>query len=644
MGKLGIIKNKNRLAAVILAFLLPGAGHLYTGHHPRGLLLIAAFLLDVTAIIRLAGSDGGRHLLLIVYLGIMLPVFYFFSVFDSLQDMEADRTVPVSFGFIHGVLLSVSGAVMLVLVKPPEMLLPWMNEMAEFSVGPILMIASVWLLRSGKGEVSMIKLGRFTAGTLVLTVGALLLWDQIKGRNDLALLGQWWPVIFIALGIEVTLFSLIYKKEDTKLKLDAAGGMIALVITVTAYSVTQYADFPFKWLDQFNVDLNRTADYGDEKGFRYDKAVIKLPLEPDLSLIRIINPNGQVSVRSADVQEIEVQTAVWVDVTEQADANDIAEQSTVKVEPGQEVTLEAKGKEYGANGSRKPWMNITVTVPLSLSDQVVTEEETTEDPLSGGMDAETGLAPVLNESGTIAAEAPGLNTEQDAEEGLDGTTGQNGEPDTQPENDVDEQPALKMKVEAGNGPVDIQGLALPGGLDVKSTSGVVTVGNIYGPVTVKGNNGNIDARSIRGESSLETNNGMVKAVDIEGRLFANTLNGSLELKRILDDIQAETKNGKIRIDGAGSSVKADTLNGSIELNSPSVGGDWDLDSSVGEIKISMPEYGDFKVNGSVTFGNISTDLPLEVSKKTVRGTIGEGTYRIQINATNSISITRFKEA
>lgn len=643
MGKLGIIRNKNRLAAVILAFLLPGAGHLYTGHHPRGLLLIAAFLLDVTAIIRLAGSDGGRHLLLIVYLGIMLPVFYFFSVFDSLQDTETNRQAPVSFGLVHGIILSVSGAVMLVLVKPPEMLLPWMNELAELSVGPILMLASVWLLRSGKGEVSMIKLGRFTAGTLVLTVGALLLWDQIKGRNDLALLGQWWPVIFIALGVEVTLFSLIYKKEDTKLKLDAAGGMIALVITVTAYSVTQYADFPFKWLDQFNVDLNRTADYGDEKGFRYDKAVIKLPLEEELSLIRIINPNGQVSVRSADVQEIEVQTAVWVDVTEQADADAIAEQSTVKVEPGQEVTLEAKGKEYGANGSRMPWMNITVTVPLSLSDRVVTEEDTAEDPLTG-MDTETGLEPFLNESGTIAAEAPDFNAERNPEEELENPTGQNGESDTQPDTRTDEQPALKMKVEAGNGPVDVQGLALPGGLDIKSTSGVVTVGNIYGPVTVKGNNGDIDARSIRGESSLETNNGTVKASDIEGRLFANTLNGSLELKRIQDDIQAETKNGKIRIDGAGSSVKADTLNGSIELNSSSVGGDWDLDSSVGEIKLSMPENGDFKVYGSVTFGNITTDLPLEVSKKTLRGTIGEGTYRIQINATNSISITRFEGA
>lgn len=88
----------------------------------------------------------------------------------------------------------------------------------------------------------------------------------------------------------------------------------------------------------------------------------------------------------------------------------------------------------------------------------------------------------------------------------------------------------------------------------------------------------------------------------------------------------------------GASVKADTLNGDIELSSDIVGGNWDLDSSVGEIKLAMPENSHFTLYGSVTFGNITSELPLEVSKKTIRGTMGDGTFRIQINATNSISI------
>ncbi|RCW44143.1 DUF6677 family protein [Paenibacillus prosopidis] len=626
MGKLGIKRKKSRLLAVLFAFLMPGAGHMYTGQHPKGLLLIASFLLDLTAIVRLADSDGGRHLLLIVYLGIMLPVFYFISVFDSLQSMEVEDDSPVPLGLIHGILLLFAGTIMLILLKPPEVILPWMNELAELCVGPIIIVTAVLLLRLRKGTVSMYKLGRFTAAALVLTVGALLLWDQIQGRNDISLLGQWWPVLFILLGIEIILFSLKFRGMEKKLRLDIVGGMIALVITTTAYVVTQYADIPFRWLDQFNVDLNGTAEYGEEKGFRFDKAVIKVPLDESASLIRVVNPNGQVTIRSADVQEIELQTAVWVDLTEESEAETVAEQSTVKITPGNEVTLEAKGQAYGANGGRKPRMNMIVTVPLSMSDQLEAEETTLIE----------STLPVY--SVTQNDQKMHINTEVR----IDPDTGLETELESTPEAQLEQKPAVKLKVESGNGPVEVMGLTLHGGLEIKSNSGLVTIGNINGPVSVKGNNGGIHVNAITGDSNLETKNGTITAAAVQGKLYANTLNGSLEIKQIEGDIEAETKNGKIKIDGAGASVKADTLNGSIELNSGTVGGDWDLDSSIGEIKLSMPEDGNFTIYGSVTFGNITTELPLEASKKTIRGTMGEGTFRVQINATNSIAIKRYR--
>jgi hypothetical protein len=663
LGKLGVKRHNSKLLTVLLAFVLPGAGHLYTGRHPAGVLLAAAFLLDITAIIRLADSDGGRHLLLIVYLALLLPLFYFYSVFDSLQSLEreaADDGEPAAFRLSHGLLLLGAGLLMLVMVRPPELLLPWMNELAELSVGPGIALIAFGLLRSGKGSMFMFKLGRFTAAGLILAIGALLLWDQLKGRNDIALFGQWWPVIFIALGLEIVLFSLIFRNEKKKMKLDASGAVIATVIAVTAYSVTQYADFPVRWLDQFNVDLSGTSEYGDEKGFQYDKAVIKLPYEESLSLMHIVNANGQVKVLSADVQEIEVQATVWVDVENEADAEAIAEQSIVKVTPGAEVVLEAKGKEFGTNGNRKPWMNIVVTVPLAMSDQYAIDSQLppsdepsgeAENELDGELPANESSAAGVNEAASPISETAETTSE-------DGRTIENvqtedaGEaawltptpsPTTTPEPtlDTEEQLKLKMKIDSGNGPIEVAELGVPGGLEIRSTTGVITVRNIIGPVTVKGNIGNIEAEGIAGESSLETRNGTIKATDIAGKLYANTLNGSLELGGIGDDVQAETKNGRIRIVSASGSVKADTLNGSIELTSAVVGGDWDLDSSVGEIKLAMPVDGDFKVYGSVTFGTITTDLPLDISKKTVRGTIGTGTYRVQINATNSIAIKSY---
>ncbi|NIK80496.1 DUF4097 and DUF4098 domain-containing protein YvlB [Paenibacillus castaneae] len=638
MGKLGINRKKSRLLTLLFAFLFPGAGHMYAGQHPKGLLLIAAFLLDLIAIIRLADSDGGRHLLLIVYLGIMLPIFYFISVFDSLQSLETEDAGSVVLSLTHGILILLAGSIMLLLLKPPDVILPWMNELAELSVGPIVMLASIiLLLRQRKGPVSMFKLGRFTAATLVLIVGALLLLDQLQGRNDISLLGQWWPVLFIILGIEVILFSIKFKGTEKKLRLDVSGIMIALVIAITAYVVTQYADIPFRWLDQFNVDISSKADYGEEKGFRYDKTIIKVPLGDAVSLIKITNHNGQVNVRSGDVQEIEIQTTLWVDLADKTEADAIAEQSSVKVIPGEELTIDAKGQAFGTSGNKKPRMNITVTVPLALSDQMFIDEAPIETPLQESEMAEPNTSSQEN----LGEDSPideGLQTSTESTNTLEVQ-----ELDTMPDQEIEPEQkiAVKMKVESENGSIEIKELALPGGLDIRSTNGLITISNIIGPVSVKGNNGGIHVVSVNGDSNFEIKNGTITASAVQGNLYAKTLNGSLEMEQIDGDIEAETKNGKIKIVGAGASVKADTLNGGIELKSSKVGGDWDLDSSIGEVKLAIPENGDFKLHGSVTFGTITTELPFEISKKTIRGTMGEGIYRIQINATNSIVIKRF---
>lgn len=575
-----INSRKSKLLVVLLSFLLPGSGHIYAGQYYRGLLLLAGLLLDVTAIVSLANSGGGRHLLLIVYLIILLPVLYFISVYDSLQSLEREDGRPESARALHGLLLILAGMLQFVILKPPPALLPWMNELAELSVGPLVMAAAAAIfIRSRKGMLTMFKLGRITAAVLILSVGALLLWDQAQGRNDIALIGQWWPVLFILLGIEIIIYSAVLRKGNKRLKFDAAGCLIAVLITAAAYSVTQYADFPARWLDQFNVDLNGLVDYGEEKGYRYDKPVTKLPLDEALTSIRINNLNGRVTVRAADVKDIELRTTVWIDTENSAEAEAAAEQSVVKVTPGPEMLLEAKGESYGSGGDRKPRMNIDVLVPVSLSDQW--PANTVESP---------------------------------------------------------EQRSVKLKIEVSNGAIQVSNLTLLAGLEIKSGSGPVAVDHIIGPVSVKGTSGNIQMESIAGESSLETKNGSIAAASVNGRLYASTWNGSLDLKEITDDIDAETKNGKISINGAAAAVKADTLNGSIEVSSDTVGGNWDLDSSIGEIKVLIPNSGDYSLYGSVTFGNIQTGPPFEINRKTVRGTIGDGTYRIQINATNSISI------
>ncbi|MFX3632688.1 MAG: DUF4097 domain-containing protein [Candidatus Pristimantibacillus sp.] len=596
MRQLGVTKSKNRLLTVLLAFILPGAGHLYIGHYSRGLLLMVGLLLDGAAIIQLADANGARHLLFIVYLGLALPVFYFFSVYDALQSLDRIAERPASLKISNGILIMVSGMLLLLLIKPPSFLVPWMNELADFAVGPLLIsLALVVFIMYVRGEGHMFKLGRFTSALLIIVVGSLLLWDQVQGRNDIALLGQWWPVLFILLGAEVIMYSVAQRKGEKQLRLDFAGGILAIVIVVSAYTVTQYAELPFRWLDQY-VDLNGTADYGEEKGFQYDKEAIRIPFDELTSSIKINNPNGKITVRSGDNDDVVIESEVWVDVASQEEADQIADHSFVASSfEGEKLSIAAQGQSFGTNGARKPRINMTVTIPR----------------LSVSVEPEIDVVP---DEKSVDQSNLGLDDKKS------------------------EERQLSIIIDANNGTIDTNGLIVTGGLQIKNVSGKIHLSDITGPVEVTGINGDIIVQEVTGNVKLSTKNGTLAIAKVTGELFTETINGSIDIEEAAGNIEADTKNGKIKIKGAEASIKANTMNGGIELSSSVIGGDWDVDSSVGEIKLQVPEDGDFSVYGSVTFGTITTDLPLTISKKTVRGTVGEGTYRIQINATNSISI------
>ncbi|ACS99772.1 DUF6677 family protein [Paenibacillus sp. JDR-2] len=612
MRELGLDRPKSRLLTLLLAFVLPGAGHLYTGRYQRGLLLTAGLVLDIAAIIRLADANAARHLLFIVYLGITLPVYYFVSVFDALQtradarDGSTDQLSPVI-----GLLIMAAGALLFILTDPPAALIPWMDDLAEMAVGPFLTAVALvlWFSRV-KGDRSMFRLGRFTAAVFIIAVGGLLLWDQVKGRNDVALLGKWWPAVFILLGAEIIIYSIVYRKAARKLRFDFIGAIIAIVISVVAFTVTQYAELPFRWLDQY-VDLNGTPDYGEEKGFKFVKETDTVPFDAAaISKLKISNPNGKVTVRGGGTDQLVIDTEIWVDVTDEQAAEQIADKSAVeRVSDADSMTITAKGEPYGTNGSRKPRINIVVTVPQTTV--------TAQDP---------------EDSAGIPSADPSSDKNSNSESDLNATeTPLN-------ESERNSVPQMAITVDVNNGPVTASGLNAPGGVQLKSDNGDIDAEQIKGPLVVHGLNGGIKLQTVTGDAELSTKNGAITADALNGNLTAETWNGAMTLSGITGSVGADTKNGKIAMKEVSGEVKASTLNGNIELASETVGGDWDLDSTVGEIKLRVPAAGDYSVFGSVTFGSITTDLPLTVNKKTVRGTIGSGTYRIQVNATNSIYI------
>jgi len=605
---------KSKIIAAVLAFLLPGAGNLYTGQQMKGLMIMLAFFIDVAAVIRLANTDGGRYLLIIVYLVMLLPVIYFISVYSALQGTDPEEGSQESIGLTQGLLLTAGGMLMLLFIQLPRLSAPWLYSTFDWSAGALLSAGGCTVLfLMWKGISVMYRAGRVTAALLIITAGTLLLSDKIQGKNHIALLAQWWPLLVIALGIESIVYSLLAKRSGKALRIDMLSMLSSLILAGTAFVVTQYSDFPARWLDEFNVDISQIAEYDEEKGFQYEKPLLKAPLDDALELITITNINGHIAIRTGDVQEAVIRTVIWVDTPDKGEADRIADQSFIQITPGPQLGLEAKGQAYGANNAQMARMNIELTLPSSMAHVIPTPEKSVE-------------------------EAADQLLETDAENNAEGE-----ETETSSIPIIADPIPLQMKIDVGLGDVSISDLQLAGGLNIRSSSGLVKVERVTGPVIVKSKNGSIEAKEIYGTGgSFEARNGSIALSELGGDVYVSTLNGTLELLGVLGSVEAETRNGEILIDEPMGAVKADTLNGNIVLSSSVVAGDWDLGSSIGEIRISMPEFGDYRFYGSVTFGKINSELPFHISKKIVRAQSGAGTHRIQINANNNIHITRHR--
>ncbi len=641
-----------RFAAALLSLAVPGAGQLYIGRTRTGLWLLLATVTATAGIVYTAGTFGGRHLVLIVYLCISLPVIYFYSIYDILQSTSVTGGISQSdrerVSGLQGIALIAAGLLLLVMIRPAEWAEPWLGAAGDYAAAAGLAVLAAVLY--GRRDRNMYRLGRVTAASVLVAVGCLLLWDRIEGGDRIALVGQWWPAALIALGIEVVIISIGSRKSGRRIGFDTGGLALALVVSVVAYGVTQLSGFPMKWIDQWTAEVSELSGFTEEKGFQYTKDPVTHPLEDTALSLVIDNPNGRVTLREMDVEEILVETVVWVDLEDKAEADRVADLSVVEISGDEKLTIAARGEAYGAAGNRKPRMNLVVTLPRSPEPVKIEIDDESQEPGNAEMES--------TESETTGVPADGIGITEQAEQPVQSEQAkqlEQPEQSEQTEENVIEQidellPAEDqslglhtIKINVLNGDVDVQDVRLLESLEIDNANGEIKLRSISAlSVKASTKNGGVEAYDIEGAARLATFNGRIVGERIAGDALVTTTNGSVRLQAIGGQIEADTKNGEIDILDVQGAVHADTLNGRIAVASPVVGGAWDIGSAVGEIYVALPEQGDYSVRGSVTFGDITTDLPLEVSKKTIEGEVGEGTYRVSIDANSSIAIHRFQ--
>ncbi len=416
----------------------------------------------------------------------------------------------------------------------------------------------------------MIKVGRFTAAFILICVGGLLLLDLSAGTSFTAAMLQWWPVIFIVLGIEYLLHNFWNRSGERQMKLDFRSLFLAMIVSIAVVCTTQASALSGRIFENFHID-GIPFSFSADAGHKFEKGITEIPLDENTNKVVVENPYGDVIVKSGDVSRIEIDATIWVNVADEEEAGKIAERSTIEFSEGSTLKITAKGEEYRRFGIKlKPKMNLVMTVPAG--------------------------------------------------------------------HEVD------MELKLTNGKAEAESVPIKDELNVLTMNGSVKVSDIGGKVKIETMNGSIRVSTVGGDAKLETTNGSVSVNDVSGKADIETTNGSVEVNRVSGSVTAETTNGKITLHEVGGSIKAETTNGGITAESRTVGGDWKLTTTVGAIDITVPENGDYRVKGSVEFGKISTELPLNVSKKEVEGTVGSGKYVIEAETNGNLTIKTTRQS
>jgi TM2 domain-containing membrane protein YozV len=93
-------KGKRKWIAGLLAFLVPGIGHMYLGLMIKGIVLMLLVALDITAIV--FASMEVDNVLSIVLLSLLMPIIYFYNLFDAIQSTDTVNERKASQGSAGG--------------------------------------------------------------------------------------------------------------------------------------------------------------------------------------------------------------------------------------------------------------------------------------------------------------------------------------------------------------------------------------------------------------------------------------------------------------------------------------------------------------------------------------------------------------
>jgi TM2 domain-containing membrane protein YozV len=79
-------RRKSKFLAGLFAFLIPGTGHMYLGLMVKGVVIMLLLTLNICGIV--FAATGGANVLTIVLVSLLVPILYFYNLFDAVQSAD----------------------------------------------------------------------------------------------------------------------------------------------------------------------------------------------------------------------------------------------------------------------------------------------------------------------------------------------------------------------------------------------------------------------------------------------------------------------------------------------------------------------------------------------------------------------------
>jgi hypothetical protein len=194
---------------------------------------------------------------------------------------------------------------------------------------------------------------------------------------------------------------------------------------------------------------------------------------------------------------------------------------------------------------------------------------------------------------------------------------------------------------------DVQGYKVGGGATVTTSFGNINIADLQGDAVLQNDNGGVVLKGANGTAQLRSKFGNIDASGVRKAVTATNENGAINITDAQAGVTASTKFANIKLDRVIGPIDATNDNGAITVaarKKSAVCEPMRLTSKFGNIKVAVPEGGDYDLSARTKYGKIHTDVTItlqgQISTENMSGKIGRGGCELRlINDNGGIDIS-----